>query len=224
MQLEARALGHVRWLGGGSGAGKSTIARRLAERYGLRLYATDDVMREHAARTTAADSPRLHEFMAMSMDERWVTRKPAAMLDSFHWYAGEGFALMVEDLRAMPADRIVLAEGFRLLPSLVKPLLSGPRQAVWLLPTPEFRRSALQSRGGLWTIAGRTSDPPRALDNLLARDAMFTERLAAETAALGLNAIEVSSRISADELEARVAGALGLSRSVPPPGSGRGAA
>lgn len=34
-------LGHVYWLGGGTGAGKSTISRRLADRYGLRRYDTD---------------------------------------------------------------------------------------------------------------------------------------------------------------------------------------
>jgi hypothetical protein len=204
-------LGHVRWLGGGSGGGKSTMARRLADRYGVRLYLTDDVMGEHAGRTTAAGSPRLHEFMAMSMDDRWVTRSPDEMLETFHWYAGEGFDLIVEDLLALPRDQIVLAEGFRLLPRLVQPLLTGPRQAVWLLPSPEFRRRALEHRGGLWTIAGRTTDPPRALDNLLARDAMFTERLAAETTALGLSTIEVRGDRTEDQLEAEVATALGLS-------------
>jgi hypothetical protein len=29
-------LAHVRWIGGGSGAGKSTIARRLADRCAMR--------------------------------------------------------------------------------------------------------------------------------------------------------------------------------------------
>ncbi len=206
-----RDLAHVRWLGGGSGGGKSTIARRLAERYGLRLYDTDAVMRDHAARTTPADSPRLHDFMAMTMDERWVRRSPEEMLHSFHWYAGEGFELIVEDLRALAGDDIVLAEGFRLLPGRVQPLLTGPRQAVWLLPSPEFRRAALTSRGGLWTIAGQTTDPRRALDNLLARDARFTDRLAAETAALNLTAIAVRPGRTEDQLEADVADALGLS-------------
>jgi hypothetical protein len=210
MRPEAGALRHVRWLGGGSGGGKSTIARRLAERYGLRLYATDDVMAEHAGRTTAATSPRLHAFLAMTMDERWVSRSPREMLETFHWYAGEGFELIVEDLLTLPPDRIVLAEGFRLLPGLVRPLLSGPRQAVWLLPAPEFRRAALASRGGLWTIAGRTGDPARALDNLLARDAMFTERLRADLAALDLPAIEVAPGRAEDDLEAEVAATLGL--------------
>ena len=37
--LRAR-LRHVYWIGGGSGAGKSTIARRLAARHGLQLYVT----------------------------------------------------------------------------------------------------------------------------------------------------------------------------------------
>jgi hypothetical protein len=31
-------LQHVRWIGGGSGAGKSTVARQLAADHGPRLY------------------------------------------------------------------------------------------------------------------------------------------------------------------------------------------
>jgi adenylylsulfate kinase-like enzyme len=73
--LRAR-LRHVRWIGGGSGAGKSTIARRLADRAGLRLYSTDDVMADHARRSTPEDSPFLSEFAAMDMDDRWLRRSP----------------------------------------------------------------------------------------------------------------------------------------------------
>ena len=83
-------LRHVYWVGGASGAGKSTIARRLADGQGLRLYATDDVMADHARRSTAADSPFLSEFAAMDMDERWVSRPPEVMLETFHWFPGRG--------------------------------------------------------------------------------------------------------------------------------------
>jgi dephospho-CoA kinase len=51
--LRAR-LRHVYWIGGGSGAGKSVIARRLAARHGLRRYATDDVMPDHASQPEEA--------------------------------------------------------------------------------------------------------------------------------------------------------------------------
>jgi len=155
-------------------------------------------------------TPYLQRFVAMDMDERWVNRSPETMLDTFHWYRGEGFDLIVEDLLALPADRGVVAEGFRLLPELVAPLLAEPRRAVWLLPTPEFRRAAFERRGGLWQIAGRTSDPERALNNLLERDRMFTERLDATASGLGLPVIRVDLAMTEDDLAALVAASFRL--------------
>ena len=207
--LRAR-LGHVRWIGGGSGAGKSTISRRLAARHGLRLYATDDVMADHGRRITPEDSPLLSEFAAMDMDERWVNRRPETMLETFHWFRGEGFGLIVDDLLGFPAGQPVIAEGFRLLPRLVQPLLTGPGHAVWLLPTPAFRRAAFGSRRSLWQIARKTIDPEEALRNLLERDRMFTERLGQEVKRLDLQAIEVDTTMTEDDLAGRVTEALGF--------------
>jgi hypothetical protein len=204
-------LRHVYWLGGGSGAGKSTLARRLAAEHGLRVYATDDVMAEHARRSTAEDAPLLHRFVAMDMDERWVRRTPRAMLETFPWFRGEGFALIVEDLLRLPREPRILVEGFRLLPRLVAPLLAASAQAVWLLPTPAFRRAVVEGRGGpAWSFLGKTSDPPRALRHLLARDARFTDALRAETARLGLRALEVDGTKAEDELGGQLTRAFGL--------------
>lgn len=203
-------LGHVYWIGGGSGAGKSTIARRLAARHGLRLYSTDDVMSDHAGRSTSEESPFLSEFQAMNMDERWVYRSPETMLETFHWFQGEGFDLIVEDLVSLPSEPGVIVEGFRLLPRLVEPLLAAPGNAVWLLPTPDFRLAALDSRGSLWEIARKTSDPETALRNLLERDRMFTERLYADMKHLGLRIIEVDTTMTEDNLAECVTEAFGL--------------
>ena len=204
-------LRHVYWVGGGSGGGKSTLARRVAARHGLRVYATDDVMADHARWSTHEDAPLLHGFMAMEMDERWVNRSPEAMLETFHWFQGEGFDRIVEDLLRLPREPAVIVEGFRLLPRLVEPLLPDPSHAVWLLPTPRFRQAVFEGRGG--SAAGflaRTSDPDRALRNLLERDRMFTDILRAETARLGLPAIEVDLTIGEDDLARRMATGLGL--------------
>ena len=202
------SLRHVYWIGGGSGGAKSTMAGRLAREHGFAVYSTDDAMLGHAARATPRESPELARFTAMSMDERWATRTPQEMLATFHWYRGEAFGPIVEDL--LEFDGPVVAEGFRLLPSLVAPLLTDRGRAVWLLPTPTFRRAAFEHRGELWKIAGRTSDPPKALENLLTRDAMFTERLAAELRSLGLQAIRVDGSLSEDQLFAMVADRLGV--------------
>lgn len=208
-ELTAR-LRHVYWIGGGSGAGKSTIARRLASEHGLRVYSTDDAMADHDRRITADEAPYLAAFKAMDMDARWASRSPETMLESFHWFHGEGFGLVVEDLLKTPASTPVIAEGFRLLPHLVVPLLTERRRAVWLLPTPRFRRAALARRGTIADIPAKTSDPERALRNLLARDELFTSRLDVQTQHLGLAAITVDTTMTEDELAERTRQALGL--------------
>jgi hypothetical protein len=203
-------LRHVYWIGGGSGAGKSTIAKRLASECNLRLYSTDETIREHGLRTPPEERPLSCAFSEMDMDERWVNRSPEIMLNTFHFFQGECFDRIVEDLLELPPDFRIVVEGFRLLPDRVKPLLDVPTQGVWLLPTPEFRRAAFESRGGLWTIAGKTSNPERGLRNLLVRDGLFTERLREQTRRAGLPVIEVDPSVTEDVLVDRVAKQFGL--------------
>ncbi len=168
-------------------------------------------MMDHAKRSTPEQAPQLSQFMTMSMDERWLSRSPETMLDTFHWFRGEAFDLIVEDLLALtPSAPGVIAEGFRLLPHLVAPLLTDTSHAVWLLPTPQFRSAAFDSRGTMWQIPGTTSNPPRAQRNLLERDHMFTERLRGELAELGLPFVEVDETFDEVELTDRVAALLGL--------------
>jgi 2-phosphoglycerate kinase len=204
-------LRHVYWIGGSPAGGKSTLARRLAERYGLQLYVTDDVMREHASRCRA---PYLDRFKAMTMDERWLTWPPRTMLETFHWFRGEGFHLIVEDLLSVPAGTRVVAEGFRLLPHLVAPLLADRSRAVWLLPTAEFREAAHEARGSTWTIPNLTSDPGRAKANLDERDAMFTDRLTRETARLSLPVLRLEPGVTRDDVFDRVSRMLGFRSSA----------
>jgi hypothetical protein len=168
-------------------------------------------MADHARRGSPEDCPLLHRFMAMDMDERWVNRTPQTMLETFHWFSGEGFNLIVEDLLRLPHESPIIVEGFRLLPHLVRPLLSESNRAVWLLPTPEFRHAVLERRGGTaWGFLAKTSDPERALHNLLERDRMFTEYLREETARLGLHIVDVNITTTEDDLTKQIESLFGL--------------
>ena len=104
----------------------------------------------------------------------------------------------------------MIAEGFRLLPHLVEPLLSEPAHAVWLLPTPGFREVAFESRGTTWDIPNKTSEPERALRNLLERDRMFTDVLRGETSRLGLPFIEIATEMSEGEPTRKLTRTFGL--------------
>lgn len=202
----ADPLTRVCWIGGGSGSGKSTIAERLATSHELALYRTDDEMRTHAPTLSSTEAPLLHRFLAMDMDERWVSRSPREMLDTFHWFHGEGFDRLLDDVRALAAEGAVMVEGFHLLPRLVAPLLADRHRAVWLLPTPEWRMNVLRARldSGLHFV-DRTSNPERALANLAERDHLFTEVVRAEVRALSLASMDVDGSLGVDDLAARIA-------------------
>lgn len=166
------------------------MTRMLAERFGIRLYNSDAMMRNHSARLGSASAPLLEQFRRMSMDERWVLRDPITMYRTFPWFHGEGFDLLLEDVGAL-AERTVLAEGFRLLPHLVRPHLSDPRHAVWLIPTPSFRQAAFAARDPAEAFWLRTTDPRQALANLLERDRIFGDAIVEDASRNGLHTLSV---------------------------------
>jgi hypothetical protein len=204
----------VRWIGGATGAGKTAIASRLAATFGLRRYSTDDTIAVHAA-APGPDAPLLRAFGEMSMDERWLRRDPRTMLETFPWFAGERFERVVEDLRAGAPSRMTVAEGFRLLPRLVRPLLDEPWHALWLSAGPEFRRRTFERRAASRQFWRRTSDPAASLERLLERDALFAEQVTREAQELGLKVVVVDGRPEG-ELAAEVADWFRLRRAPDP--------
>jgi hypothetical protein len=205
-----KRLGHIYWIGGGSRAGKSTVARRIAAEQGFQIYETDSSMAEHARCCTEEEHPFLTNFKAMDLDERWVHRSPETMLATFPWFRGECFEMIIADLLKLPSVRPVVVEGFRLLPELVVPIACHS-QAVWLLPTRKFRQVVFEKSGGSnWEFLLRTSDPEKALSNLLERDWMFTEQLEDHTRRLGLTSVRVDLEVSEDEVVRRVAKSFGF--------------
>ena len=205
-------LDHVRWVGGGSGAGKTTVTCLLAERFGIGLYSTDATISVHSEQLDASGAPLIERFRHMSMDDRWVQRDPVTMYATFPWFHGEGFDLLIEDLQRLPTDRPVLVEGFRLLPRLVLPHVSNPRHAVWLVPTPDFRQAAFMRRSHADAFWMRTTDPNRALTNLLERDRIFTDKIDSDAARNGLDVLYIDGTRTVESMAKELTARFGLRR------------
>ena len=146
----AVSLKHVLWIGGPPGGGKTTLATRLARRHGLRLYSADTRTWAHRDRALAAGNAAAHRWESLTPVERWEQSTPAEMLE-MSLYRERG-PMVVDDLRALPASPLVVAEGSTIPLDAVASGIAGPSRIVWLIPTPAFQRAQLAAGG---TTGGR---------------------------------------------------------------------
>ncbi|HET8629178.1 MAG TPA: hypothetical protein VFL91_17295 [Thermomicrobiales bacterium] len=191
-----RALAHVLWIGGPPDSGKTSIARLLAERYGLQVYHFDRHEPAHFARHDPVRHPALHAASPelMSPEERWVARPPEVMARFAIASWTERFGMAVEDLLAMPAAPRIVAEGPGFFPECVAPLLTDRRKAIWLVPSEAFKRASVERRGKPGARS-ETSDPERATRNLIGRDLLMGEHVREQAHALGLTVYEVDGAV-----------------------------
>jgi hypothetical protein len=197
-------LAHLLWIGGAPDAGKTTIARLLAERRHWQWYSCDSHTQNHIARADPTQLPATYAKLGKSIDQRWVQPTPAELLRAIVAINEERFPLILADLRALPARPMILVEGPSLHPQLVAPLLTSRHQAVWLVPTEEFALASVARRDKL-RGSDRSSDPERYRRNVLERNRLFAGYIRREVAAQGGALIEVDGAQTVEEVAQRVA-------------------
>jgi hypothetical protein len=161
------------WIGGGTGSGKTTVARMFAGRHGLRVFPLDAFWYSHAARLPEPEP---------EPDEQWIGTAPAAQAAEFEALTRRRWPLVLADLAALPASPPTVVEGPQVLPDLIP---AGDR-AVFLVPAPAFQRSVLQRRP-----LPLTADPARALANRIEKDRIHGVRVAELAGAGGFPVVTV---------------------------------
>lgn len=201
---------HVRWICGGTGAGKSTVTRLLAERYRLAVYDGDRSGLRHFQHINERRQPYMAALMRLSPEERSTGRTAEEAFEAMPSRHGETFPFVRDDLRAMTGQETVLVDDFSIRPTEVAPLLTWPEQAVFLLPTPKFRRWALTERYSDLDRARANwgnVDFKKALEIRLTRDHYWDQETRDQATALGLPVIDIDGTIApegiADDLAAR---------------------
>jgi hypothetical protein len=182
---------NVFWLGGGCGAGKTTLARAVTRRLDLRLYPVDAHTYDHLERSKGAEFPASRASATQSSAERW-RQDPAELAQRFAAVAAERLALIRADLHALGEGPTIVAEGPQLLPALIAPMMQTTEHGLWLVPSADFGRRGVATRGGSFLSDDAQSKRYR-------RDLLLTEWNAHQATALGLQTLEVDGSLSLAE-------------------------
>jgi hypothetical protein len=135
-------LDNAYWIGGSSCSGKSSAAARIAKRFRLNLYHTD----EHAfgkhmfGLPNDAAFPAISRYKGMIMEgiDAFAQRDAGVSCRAFLDYCAEVFPLVCDDVRGLTEQGPTIVEGAHLLPELVR-LRAVPGKAVFLFTPGDFR-------------------------------------------------------------------------------------
>jgi 2-phosphoglycerate kinase len=202
-------LANIYWIGGAPCSGKSTIAERLAFKYGYSLFKSDDHMYAHMRLAKAEQQPVMTKVASLSWEEIWTRPVEVQVRDEFDFYREE-FAMLLDELALYPHGQPILAEGNAWLPELIGQLSIKPGRIVYVVPTKEFQVANYSQRGFIKDILSQCADPQAAFENWMERDARFGEEVSQKARQMGLPVILVDGRLSIEENAALVEKALNL--------------
>lgn len=194
------------WIGGGQWAGKSTVARLLALRFGLTVYHYDaHDARSHQDRRIAQRVRESQPVTDPTLDDTWVHQSPHQMAEQTLAGFPRRFEWALDDLCALFSGHPVIAEGWGLRPELVAPILDNPRRMVVMIPTAEFRERQVRNLPRAASLGIPVSDPDRALANRLARDILVAEDAVRSAERLDIRVFRVDGSVGADAVAAQLA-------------------
>ena len=168
------------WIGGGQGAGKTTLSWHLSRANDLPLHPIDLWAYDHQARLPPGDP----------LDQE-LARGPEAAADAFESASRLRLDLVLDDIAARGLGEVPgIVEGPQLMPGFAGQLPSG--WGVWLVPDPARTRLVREERlARVEAHEGRPAAGRSRAQRLLQRDAVLAGRIRAAAALSGRPVIEV---------------------------------
>jgi hypothetical protein len=194
----SQALAHVYWIGGSPCSGKTSIAKALVERYGLRYYDCDHAFYRHNEIVPPEHQPVFYRVMRLAPEALWMRPVQQQTAEEIAIYREE-FPLILKDLLALPSSQPVLAEGAALLPECVAPLLRGSPRAIWIVPEAQFQLYHYSRREWINDVVKDTSNPVQAFQNWMERDICFARLVRQEAQQRRLPVLVVDGKNSLAE-------------------------
>lgn len=201
-------------LGGSPCSGKSTIAARIAEKYGFRSYQLDEDADAFIAAAGAAGAGCAARVLQYSPDQLWGRPPYQQMADEITLYR-EIAGLIEDKIRSLGPGAPVIAEGAGFLPDTASLLGLDAGHYFCMVPQRTFQYTYYARRQWVPDVLKGCTDPQRAFENWMERDCLFAEKIARQAQTLGYGVLQVDGSLTLAQTLALVEAVFALSRFTP---------
>ncbi len=163
----------IYYIGGSPCSGKSTLAERLAEAYGMYYFKVDDHLEKYMQLAAQAGCASCQACQEMTPEDIWM-RDPQVQCDEELRIYQEIWPFVQEDLTQLDASTIV-TEGAAYLPTLMQAV--GAAHYLAIVPSADFQVSHYRQREWVPYVLEGCSDKEKAFDNWMQRDILFALRI-----------------------------------------------
>lgn len=199
------------WIGGAPCCGKSSIAEKLVEEFGFKYYRVDNHLDRYLDIGAKKGNKVLKAMKAQTREETWLKDVDTMVQEEFEYYR---YALKIieGDLKRQFRNKNVVVEGSAILPEFAKARNIPENQYICMVPTRTFQYNRFKERGWVTRVLGGTSDPEKAFDNWIERDARFSTIIRDEAIDNEQNLIIVDGKDDIDQVYLKVKTMFGLNK------------
>lgn len=197
-------------IGGGPGAGKSSVAQTISKRHGFDYLKSDALVGEHQQEAAERKYPVNNYINSLTdKDQQLELIKLSGKQEQAR--QEELFFILLKELRIRKFDRLVL-EGNCLFPDLVTKYFESDFRGVWLLPTLSFQKKIYPQRDWVPGLLKKSDNPDITLKNWLQRDHEYNNTVRRQVRRHGFPLLSIDGRRSLDYTIAWAEQQLGLEK------------
>lgn len=199
------------FIGGSPCSGKSTIAQALSETYGLCYFKVDDHLERYLKMGAADGKPFCARAVQLTPEQIWM-RDPQMQCEEELGIYEEIFEYIMADLAKVVDQQGAITEGAAYLPVLAKQNQLPFNRYLSITPTKEFQVFHYSQREWVPCVLAECSNPAKAFENWMERDALFAKAVQTQCAEAGYASLVHHGEIPVEEMTARVASHFALDR------------
>lgn len=204
---------NIYYIGGSPCSGKSTIAQRISERYGLSYFKVDDHLERYLKAGASGGKPACGRVQAMSPDQIWM-REPLVQCEEELLIYREIFESILKDLEQTDCENGIITEGAAYLPELIKSVNVPVDRYISITPSKEFQIFHYSKREWIPYVLEGCSDKKKAFENWMDRDALFAEAVRKQCAEHGYVSVVNDGAEKIEKITDRVIAHFGLERRI----------